>query len=142
MLSSLLRSTPKVASREPDAEDYFQSCLGLVFTDDLQNQHGDADTYVTYRSNGYGDLDFEIADPQGEVERMKFAHYLWNAGVLMAELVGGRERETENEGQEEEEWGRRVFADGKEWWVEDNEEKQWDVEGETVIELGAGVFLI
>src|ERR1700753_366210 len=107
MLSSLLRSTPKSTSHEPDAEDYFQSSLGLVFTDDLQNQHGDPEMYVTYRSNRYGDLDLEIADPQGETERTKFAHYLWNAGVLMAELIGGRVNENRSQNDEEEEWGRR-----------------------------------
>jgi hypothetical protein len=78
MLSGLLRAIPKSTSYEPDPEDYFQSSLGLIFTDDLQNQHGDPGTYVRYRSNGYGDLDFEVADPRDETARTKFAHYLWN----------------------------------------------------------------
>jgi nicotinamide N-methyltransferase len=138
MLSALLRATPKVPSREPEPEDYFQASLGLIFTDDLQNQHGDPDTFVTYRSNGYGDLKLDVADPQGETERTKFAHHLWNAGVLMAELVGGRKKEYKGD-IEEEEWGRRNFAEGKNWWVDEEEEMKWDVENETVIELGAGV---
>lgn len=137
MLSSLLRTTPKSASHQPDAEDYFQSSLGIVFTDDLQNQHGDPETYVTYRSNGYGDLNLEIADPQGETERTKFAHYLWNAGVLMAELVGGRKKENKHE-SDEHDWGQRYFPEGQRWWISEKDENLWKVEGETVIELGAG----
>lgn len=138
MLSTLLRVLPKSTSTSPEPEDIFQDSLGLVFTDDLQNQHGDPDTFVRYRSNGYGDLDFEIADPNGETERTKFAHYLWNAGVLMAELVGGRKKEGMNVA-EGEQWGNRKFVKGKQWWVDVDEEKKWSVEGHKVVELGAGV---
>ena len=138
MLSSLLRSLPKSESYQPDPEDFFQASLGLIFTDDLQNQHGDPNTLVRYRSNGYGDLDFKVSDPNGETERTKFANYLWNASVLMAELIGGRSRAS-GETTREEEWGSRHFAENKDWWLEEPEEKKWSVKGEKVIELGAGV---
>lgn len=146
MLSSLLRALPKSQTAEPEPEDIFQYSLGLIFTDDLQIQHGDPGTTVKYRSNGYGDLEFEVADPQGEEERTKFAHYLWNAGVLMSELVGGREHERDEREEkrdslqetEDEAWGKRSF-EKREWWLDEEEEKKWSVKGESVLELGAGV---
>ncbi|QDS73690.1 hypothetical protein FKW77_003025 [Venturia effusa] len=145
MLSSLLRAISKSSTAEPEPEDIFQYSLGLIFTDDLQIQHGDPGTTVKYRSNGYGDLEFELADPQGEEERTKFAHYLWNAGVLMSELVGGRGRERDGkrdslQESDEEAWGKRTFKTG-EWWLAEHEEEKWSVKGERVLELGAGVGL-
>jgi nicotinamide N-methyltransferase len=136
MLSSLLRARPKLASTIPDPEDIFQSSLGLIFTDDLQNQHGDPGTIVQYRSNGYGDLEFDVADPSGEVERTKFAHYLWNAGVLMGEVIGG---EGKNSRVVDEQWGVRRFKDGRTWWLREEEADAWKVNGEKVLELGAGL---
>ncbi|KAF1999734.1 hypothetical protein P154DRAFT_436327 [Amniculicola lignicola CBS 123094] len=100
----------RISIRRPfeTPEDIFSSSLGGIFTDDLQNQHGDdPTTIIIYRSLRFGDLEFRTADVNGEEQRRKFAHYLWNAGILMAEL----------------------------------EEKAWKVEGETVLELGAGVGL-
>ena len=142
MLSSLLRALPKSPSAKPEPEDIFQYSLGLIFTDDLQIQHGDPGTTVKYRSNGYGDLEFEVADPQGEEERTKFAHYLWNAGVLMSELVGGRGKERDgkrdsHQETDDEAWGKRKF-EREDWWLNETEEKKWSVEGERVLELGAG----
>ena len=140
MLSSLLRSRPKHPSPGPEQqEDIFESALGLVFADDLQNVHGDTGTIVTYRSGGHGDLEFECADPDGEEVRTKFAHYVWNAGVLMAELVGGRGPSSGEREMKSEVWGQRTFADGREWWLTPEEETQWSVKGERVLELGAGV---
>lgn len=137
MLSALLRSVPKNAVAEPDPEDYFYSSLGLIFTDDIQNQHGDPDTTVTYRSNGYGDLVFEIAEPQAEIERKKFAHHLWNSGVLIGEFVGGQKHEGRVKPTDED-WGQRKYADGSKWWLDDEEQESWNVRNEKVIELGAG----
>jgi nicotinamide N-methyltransferase len=134
MLSSLLRVQPKIASTIPDPEDIFQSSLGLIFTDDLQNQHGDPGTIVQYRSNGYGDLEFDVADPSGEVERTKFAHYLWNSGVLLGEFIGGQGNNSTGEG----EWGVRRFRENRTWWLDEDELDDWRVSGETVLELGAG----
>jgi hypothetical protein len=116
-------------------EDIFGSSLGGIFTDDLQNQHGDdPDTTILYRNGKFGDLEFRTADVNGEEQRRKFAHYLWNAGVLMGELVGGRPKDDEGKdtGEDEEGWKNG------EWWVDEEEEKRWSVEGETVLELGAG----
>ncbi|KAI8936645.1 hypothetical protein NX059_007044 [Plenodomus lindquistii] len=123
---------PTSAPLEP--EDIFGSSLG--FFNDLQNQHGeDPNTAILYRNARHGELELRTADVNGEEERRKFAHYLWNAGVLMGELVGGRTAETEaslSDLAQEDCW-----ADG-EWWVDNEEEKRWAVRGETVLELGAG----
>ena len=137
MLSSLLRAVPKNAEAVPDPEDLFYSSLGLIFTDDIQNQHGDPDTTVTYRSNGYGDIVFEVADPKAEVERTKFAHHLWNSGVLLGVFVAGRE----NEGlikPKDDKWGHRRYGDGQDWWLTEEEQSNWTVKGKKVVELGAG----
>lgn len=143
MLLPSLISLRRPASAELQPEDIFGDTLGGIFTDDLQNQHGDdADTVILYRNYRYGELELRTADVNGEEQRRKFAHYLWNAGVLMAELVGGRpesgsrdsgsfERQDTNE--------EDGFQDG-EWWVSHEEESKWNVHGERVLELGAGAF--
>jgi hypothetical protein len=116
-----------------EPEDIFGSTLGSIFTDDLQNQHGDdPDTIIVYKNARHGELEFRIADVNGEEQRTKFAHYLWNAGILMAELIGGRP-----EGREEEEG--EGWKEG-EWWIGEEEEKFWGVQGERVLELGAGAL--
>jgi hypothetical protein len=121
-------------SHTPTPEDIFDSLRCSVFTDDLQNQHGDdPDTTIVYKSAKYGALEFRAADVNGEEQRRKFAHYLWNAGVLMGELVGGRPA-PQTQDEDDEGW-----KDG-EWWVCAEEEQKWSVRGETVLELGAGAL--
>lgn len=140
MLSSLvsLRHSPSFI---PSPEDIFSSTLGSIFPDDLCNQHGDdADSIIVYKNRKYGELEFTVADPSGEESRRKFAHYLWNAGVLMGELVGGRAESKEGRDSgvfDNEEDGRDKWGIEK-WWVSKEEEKLWAVKDETVLELGAG----
>jgi hypothetical protein len=122
-----------------EPEDIFGSSLGGIFTDDTQNQHGDdPNTVILYRNAKFGELELRVADVNGEEQRRKFAHYLWNAGVMMAELVSGRveggDLGANGKGLLEDEEG---WKDGQ-WWTDKEEEKQWSVEGETVLELGAG----
>lgn len=142
MVSSLLRQLLKCPATVPEREDIFQYPLGPISTDDLQIQHGAPGNTIKYRSNGYGFLEYEVVDPQGEEERTKFA-YLWNTGVLMSELVGGQGKERDAQRHdhhvsEEKGWERRSFDNGKKWWLDVEEEKHWNVKGETVLELGAG----
>ena len=88
-------------------------------------------------------MELSVADPSGENERKKFAHYLWNAGVLMGEMVGGRGtgRVEDGESRDSGVWMREGEEDVKSgWWTSDEEEKLWSVRGETVLELGAGWF--
>lgn len=138
MLQSLIRIQPKSELREPDPEDYFTSALGLVFTDDTQNFYGDAENIVAYHSRRF-DEDFALntADPTGETERRKFAHYVWNASLLMAELLGGKPNDLK--------WRPPIVATTWEptehdWWLNEEEQLTWSVQGEKVLELGAGVY--
>ncbi|KAL1632340.1 hypothetical protein SLS56_003755 [Neofusicoccum ribis] len=135
MLTSLLRVTPRSPTADP--EDVFSAALGTLFTDDLRNQHGDPGAVIAYLSRRLDRaLNLAVADPAGEEERKKFAHYLWNAGVLMAELVGGRPA-WEEQGDKTErllgglEW--RLEGGSREWWVDGREEQVWRVEGERVV---------
>ncbi|KAH0563537.1 hypothetical protein GP486_001893 [Trichoglossum hirsutum] len=77
---------PSFSSSEP--EDIFSSALGLLFTDDVRNQHGEPGKSVVYKSNRFGDIKLSLVDPKAEDVRL-FAHYLWNASVQLAELVSG-----------------------------------------------------
>lgn len=139
MLTSLLRVIPKNDNAQPEVEDIFTSALGLVFTDDTQNCLGDVDHLVAYKSRRLRrEILLETADVNGETDRRKFAHYVWNAGVLMAELLGGKPdgldwRNPERQAQR---------TDHRpEWWLTEEEQSQWRVEGSRVLELGAGVGL-
>jgi hypothetical protein len=138
MLLPTLIDLRRPEGRDLDPEDIFGSSLGGVFTDDLQNQHGDdPDTVIVYKNARHGNLEFRTADINGEEERRKMAHYLWNAGVLMAELVGGRPEEGQS--VQIDVFGNEGWKKG-EWWISKEEEKLWSVESESVIELGAGAF--
>lgn len=132
MILSSLISLRRPIEHIPSPEDLLSDTIGSLFPDDLQNQHGDdPDTIIVYKSAIYGDLEFRTADVNGEEERRKFAHYLWNAGVLMGELVGGRPTEPNT--------GDDGWTNG-DWWVTSEEEKAWSVHNETVLELGAGAL--
>ncbi|KAF2455757.1 hypothetical protein BDY21DRAFT_288821 [Lineolata rhizophorae] len=137
------RPSPPHASSRPSAEaedpaDIFASALGSVFADDARDVHGDAATPVEYRA-------VRVADVVGEEERGRFAHYVWNAGVLVGEVCGGSRKvgtmgrgeggNGVNGGEEE----REKIEGG--WWLTEEEETRWSVEGESVIELGAGAGL-
>jgi hypothetical protein len=140
LLQSLvsLRHFPHTQSLDP--EDIFGDSLGSIFTDDLQNSHGiDPDTTIVYRPSNasYPDLEFRTADVKGKEERRKFAQYLWNAGVLMGECLGGRMRNDEGGGKEIYIGDNRRWIEG-EWWLSEEEEAAWSVKGEKVLELGAG----
>ena len=98
MLLPTLIDLRRPLGKELDPEDIFGSSLGGIFTDDLQNQHGDdPDTTIVYKNLRHGDVEFRAAEVNGEEQRRKMAHYLWNAGVLMAELVGGRPSEEQQQ---------------------------------------------
>lgn len=138
MLLPTLIDLRRPEGRDLDPEDIFGSSLGGVFTDDLQNQHGDdPETVIVYKNARHGNLEFRTADINGEEERRKMAHYLWNAGVLMAELVGGRP--DEGQSVQIDGFGNEAWKNG-EWWMSKEEEKLWSIEGESVIELGAGAL--
>ncbi|KAJ4304806.1 hypothetical protein N0V90_000334 [Kalmusia sp. IMI 367209] len=127
------------ASHALSPEDIFESSLGGVFVNDLQNQHGDdPNTVIVYRPSNkqYKELEFRTADVNGEEQRRKFAHYLWNAGILVAELVAGREAlvggDDEIKKDAEVSWGNDEGWKNGEWWTDNEEEKEWSIKGEKV----------
>ncbi|PMD66437.1 uncharacterized protein K444DRAFT_517015 [Hyaloscypha bicolor E] len=100
-------------SESNDIEDILSSSLGVIFPDDITNQHGDRDNNVIYLSPSFGPITLTLADPQGEDSRKLFSHFLWNAGLQLAEFI--------EEG--------------------DVQGRDWSVDGERVLELGAGTGL-
>lgn len=96
--------------RIDDPEDIFAAAPGLIFTDDLRNSHGDPGSTIVYKSKRFGSIELKTADPQAEDERQLFSHYLWNAGIKLAEIIS-----------------QHSVQNG-----------EWTVEGEKVLELGAG----
>ena len=105
-LTDRIQIIPPDVDEEP--EDIFAAAPGLIFTDDLRNQHGDPGSTIVYKSLRFGDIELRTADPDGECERQLFSHYLWNAGIKLAELISQQD------------------------------DACWDVAGERVMELGAG----
>ena len=85
----------------------------MIFPDDITNQHGDRDNSVIYLSPSFGPITLTLAVPQGEDSKKLFSHFLWNAGLQLAEFI-----------EEGDEQGR-----------------DWSVDGERVLELGAGTGL-
>lgn len=110
MISSLIQPAEYSS---PEAEDFFSSALSVISPDDVSVLHGDPGSSVTYKSKRYGDLEFQLTEPQTEDERKLFAQYLWNAGVLLAEYVSGT--------------------------ADEKHEKEFDVKGKIILELGAGL---
>jgi nicotinamide N-methyltransferase len=105
--------TDKIRLSGPDSndpEDIIFSSLGVIFPDDITNQHGDRDHPVIYVSPTFGSITLTLADPQGEDNRRLFSHFLWNAGLQLAEFI-------------------------------EEEDQDWRVKGEKVLELGAGTGL-
>jgi hypothetical protein len=111
-------------SEVPESEDIFSNALTFLFPDETRNQHGDPGSAVAYRNSRFGDLKLQLADPAA-VNNGLFAHYLWNAGVMMAELVSASSRDGATES-----WGQQI-GEVDNWDV-------WDMTGQTVLELGAG----
>jgi len=111
-LTSKIRVIPAPSRLPPTDIDIFADALPLLFTDDLRNQHGDQGSTIRYSDARFGDILLTLPEPRAEDERRLFAHYLWNAGVWLAEAVG-----EEGEGM-------------------------WSVKGKRVLELGAGEWTV
>ncbi|PVH85098.1 hypothetical protein DL98DRAFT_512030 [Cadophora sp. DSE1049] len=117
--------TDKIRLSGPETnepEDYLSSSLAVIFPDDITNQHGDRESSVLYLSPSHGSLELTLADPQGEDSRKLFSHFLWNAGVQLAEFI---------------EEGRSILGAGG----QGEGREEWSVKGERVLELGAGTGL-
>ncbi|OAL35999.1 hypothetical protein AYO20_04660 [Fonsecaea nubica] len=125
----------------PQYEDIFSSALSTLFTDDTQTSHGVPGGHVSYHSPRFGKIDLRIPQhPAAEEGRTLFAHYLWNAGVIMAE---GLERASSSgtEGERDQapppHQHQQDGGDGEQK-SEEWQKRYWDVRGTKVLELGAG----
>ncbi len=125
---------------EEEIEDLFSDSLSLLFPDDVRNQHGLPGSRLVYRSPAYGDIDLLLADPTQQDDRLLFAHYLWNAALVLADLIetdadcvrggcgGGRCVGGERGGCE---GGGGGGGGGR-----------WRVQGKRVVEIGAGMAML
>ena len=80
---------------------------------------------MTYNSPRYGQIYLGIPQhPDVEEGRKLFAHYLWNAGVVVADAIETASTDA----------AASIAEEGKVQW----NKKYWDVRGRDVLELGAG----
>ncbi|KAL6900304.1 hypothetical protein GGI43DRAFT_43671 [Trichoderma evansii] len=108
-------------------EDYLSTSLGVIFPDDVTNQHGDAEHSLIYASPKLPKpLMIELAEPEGETDRRLFSHYLWNASLLLAEFIERDSLET---------------TDAETTEIGLGEGLSFDTRGLETVELGAGTAL-
>ncbi|KAL2268539.1 hypothetical protein VTJ83DRAFT_3385 [Remersonia thermophila] len=125
------------AADEP--EDLLASSLGVIFPDDVSNQHGDSEHGLLYTSPHLPKpLAFALANVSAERDRYLFSHYLWNAALLLAELVEAGTLGLPAGGKPGEEgalpWDETVAP-------QEGPGGLFDVTGLSTIELGAGTAL-
>ena len=130
-----------------EAEDIFASASDQLFPDSTRVFHGDAGTRVRYNSAAYGSLELSVTEPADELERSKFAHALWNASILLCELIGSAATLSSRGkgGCDEEEEVASISEKeniGTGIWCQRSRLEVWNMVGESVLELGAGMYLI
>ncbi|OLN97446.1 Protein N-methyltransferase NNT1-like protein 1 [Colletotrichum chlorophyti] len=77
-----------VGPPEESPEDFLMSSLGVIFPDDVTNQHGDAHHGILYTTPHLRKpLRFELAEPSADDDRKLFSHFLWNASLQLGEFV-------------------------------------------------------
>ncbi|VBB76326.1 Putative nicotinamide N-methyltransferase [Podospora comata] len=120
--------TSRLALTGPDTtdpEDYLSSSLGIIFPDDVTNQHGDADHGLLYTTPHLPQpLQFSLANVTEEKERHLFSHYLWNSSLMLAELIEAG-----------------TLGLDIPWSGLGGEIKDFDITGLETVELGAGTAL-
>ncbi|KAK8065639.1 nicotinamide N-methyltransferase [Apiospora hydei] len=84
----ILTARISIVGPADEPEDYLSDSLGAIFPDDVTNSHGDPDQSLLYTSPYLPNpLEVRVADPIETKDRLLFSHYLWNASLLLAELV-------------------------------------------------------
>jgi len=111
----MLTSTVEIPeSLDSSSEDIFSSAIDLIFPDETRNFHGSSGSHVIYKSRQFGNVKLELAALESEDGRKLFAHYLWNASLLLAELLEAPISMSDIDGS------------------------TWDIREHRVLELGAG----
>lgn len=137
-LTDLIRVEHPITDADPTDVDIFASALGTLFPDETRNQHGDPGATVIYTPSAASclhgkEIKLSVPEPEKDEERRLFAHYLWNAGVWLAEGVAENDAEV-------------ASGDGGGGGGRVSDEKSdvrgrwhgWGVKGQKVLELGAG----
>ena len=141
---SLLARLVVAGDEEPDPEDILSAALGIIFPDDVANQHGDHSQSLVYTSPHLPKpLPLSLADPKGDEDRKLFSHYLWNSSLQLAEFVEAGTLGLAQSGSVSE------AGDGQSqsFKLEKEVERiapslsEFDVTGLSTIELGAGTAL-
>jgi nicotinamide N-methyltransferase len=113
-------------------EDFLSDSLGVIFPDDITNMHGDAEHSLLYTSPHLPKpLEIQVADPIETDDRLLFSHYLWNASLLLAEII---EAGTVDGAHLSPELGT-VLSPGA------LTEQDFDIRSKATLELGAGTGL-
>ena len=151
-------------------EDVFSDALSLLFPDDVRNQHGLPGSRIVYRSPRHGEIELLLADPTEQDDRLLFAHYLWNASIVLTDLIerdgadgagtrgdprGGGRRGTDGgtrgRGRETTHLPGLVPVGGArdasgpvvtDGLAGSDRRRRWDVRGKKVLELGAGTDML
>ncbi|KAK0752130.1 hypothetical protein B0T18DRAFT_426662 [Schizothecium vesticola] len=135
---ALIARLSLAGASETDPEDFFSSALGIIFPDDVMNQHGSADQGLVYTSPRLPKpLHITLADPTADKDRYLFSHYLWNSSLLLAELVEAGTLGLSATG----EFASPVQQDQAAVAVDAAPNRDFDIAGLATIELGASTAL-
>ena len=109
-------------------EDYLSDSLGVIYPDDVTNQHGDSKHSIIYQSPHLPrPLELAVSDPTDDTDRWLFSHSLWNSSLLLAELIERDSLELLDARSKRER--------------EDEDRLSFNVRGKKCLELGAGTGL-
>ncbi|KAK3398909.1 hypothetical protein B0T20DRAFT_184391 [Sordaria brevicollis] len=132
-------SVINTGSENDDPEDLFAGSLGVIFTDDVTNQHGDASTSLHYTSPHLSKpLRIELSDPTVAEDRSLFSHFLWNASLMLADLIEAGTLGLKA-GDDATGAGAGTASVGEK--VKVPELESYDIKGKSTIEMGAGTGL-
>ncbi|KAJ5735089.1 uncharacterized protein N7483_000214 [Penicillium malachiteum] len=124
-------------SDEEAPEDHFETFLAHLFPDDVSSFHGVPGEHLLYSSPRYGDLDIMVPSYPEKTEgsntldedRQLQAHFLWSAGMIIAESV------------ESADVPQSALADTETDSEDSSLREIWSARGESVLEFGAGAAL-
>ena len=122
-MSSLSARVRAAENVNISSEDILSDAAEILYPDRYRNIHGDPGSEIIYASDHFGDIWLKTAASNDGDDYFLFAHYLWNAGLQLAELISDGSPAREDAVLESSMPERPV---------------NWSVKGEKVLELGAG----